>query len=598
MVGGLSSKGQIMAIDAGIPLSGIAPPIMSPQQVLSLQNLVQQNQAQKMEYAQTMETQRKAQQIQSIVNNPGSTDKNGIMTLDTINKITQADYQLGQKAAQNREMTLRQLSEQNSRQLADQNATEMLRERIEKRQKQIFDDAVSYVDQQTAGKDYPKEVKDRMFREAYAKFSQSVDGSGEHVLPDGVKDHANQRSLQMSYDEAKAHVTPPKDVQAQLNKDEKATIAAQQAEERAKMAAEKLQLEKDRFEFTKEKEKDKKEGQSGRSAVFTSRMVTSANEAIKDLENIVKLPMTVSRGWLGGRSQGPSLFEATKETFANKLSGEDVQLYNVMTAGIQRNLAAIEAVGLMPSGSLTHQMDSVVIKEGDTNLTKAAKLAQIRQILEGGLEPVLADPKVPDEIKSKVEQIIKSSQKAVPYTQQDVIKLMNNPDPNATLGSIVGKLGAPQTAGPQIPLTNAQGWKLHTDGKGRKAYVSPDGKSFEVATPPPVAKPKPDDVHKLSSDRADATKTVKGMSETVKDHKRKDAMDDEEDDDQDRPIPSKVVAMTPKTAPKKNPYKSKEEIRRAYKLGVINTTQMEDYYRQWYKNHPEDSGDIPSPVKK
>lgn len=30
------------------------------------------------------------------------------------------------------------------------------------------------------------------------------------------------------------------------------------------------------------------------------------------------------------------------------------------------------------------------------------------------------------------------------------------------------------------PLTNAQGWTLHTDAKGNKAYVSPDGKKFQA----------------------------------------------------------------------------------------------------------------------
>lgn len=31
----------------------------------------------------------------------------------------------------------------------------------------------------------------------------------------------------------------------------------------------------------------------------------------------------------------------------------------------------------------------------------------------------------------------------------------------------------------QVPATNSKGWKLHTDASGNRAYVSPDGKSFE-----------------------------------------------------------------------------------------------------------------------
>jgi hypothetical protein len=33
-----------------------------------------------------------------------------------------------------------------------------------------------------------------------------------------------------------------------------------------------------------------------------------------------------------------------------------------------------------------------------------------------------------------------------------------------------------------LPPKNAKGWLLHTDAQGRKAYVSPDGKSFEEAS--------------------------------------------------------------------------------------------------------------------
>jgi hypothetical protein len=42
-------------------------------------------------------------------------------------------------------------------------------------------------------------------------------------------------------------------------------------------------------------------------------------------------------------------------------------------------------------------------------------------------------------------------------------------------------LGIPNFSGPQTPLTNSRGWALHTDAKGNKAYVSPDGKQFEEA---------------------------------------------------------------------------------------------------------------------
>src|SRR5204863_3206008 len=39
--------------------------------------------------------------------------------------------------------------------------------------------------------------------------------------------------------------------------------------------------------------------------------------------------------------------------------------------------------------------------------------------------------------------------------------------------------GSPNPTPSNPPARNAQGWVLHTDAKGNKAYVSPDGKQFE-----------------------------------------------------------------------------------------------------------------------
>jgi hypothetical protein len=42
-----------------------------------------------------------------------------------------------------------------------------------------------------------------------------------------------------------------------------------------------------------------------------------------------------------------------------------------------------------------------------------------------------------------------------------------------------GGTQAPTKAGGGVPNTNAKGWTLHTDANGNRAYVSPDGKSYE-----------------------------------------------------------------------------------------------------------------------
>jgi hypothetical protein len=228
--------------------------------------------------------------------------------------------------------------------------------------------------------------------------------------------------------------------------------------------------------------------QGAREAIFTQRVIQAANQSSKDLHNVVQLPMTASTGIFGGRKQGPGLFDATKEVLANKMTSQEGQTYNAMATGFQRTLAAIEASGLAPQGTLTHQMDAVLFKEGDTNLTKLHKLAQTRQIVESGMENVLENPRVSEMEKNHAKNIVARLQKAVPFTHEDLLKLEQQQEinPKATLKDVVGKLGdggnaAAAPANGAAPATNAKGWKLMTDAKGNKAYVSPDGKQFEEA---------------------------------------------------------------------------------------------------------------------
>ena len=188
----------------------------------------------------------------------------------------------------------------------------------------------------------------------------------------------------------------------------------------------------------------------GRESVYVQRMMMGANQASKDLANVVQLPLTATSGVFGGRKQGPGLFDAGKEVLANKATGQEAQAYNAMATGFQRSLAQIESAGLMPSGALTHQMDAVLFKEGDTNLTKMHKLAQTRQIVEAGMEVIEANPRVSPEEKAKVKTVLESIRKSVPFTHSDLIKLQvaQETNPNATLKSVLA-----------APVAN-QGWSI------------------------------------------------------------------------------------------------------------------------------------------
>lgn len=212
-------------------------------------------------------------------------------------------------------------------------------------------------------------------------------------------------------------------------------------------------------------------GLGSREGVMFQRVVNSANSAVTALQNISELPVDASSGTLGvGASPGTSLFASAKGALTNKMASQDVQDYNTMIAGVSRNLSTIETAGLAPNGSLTNSMDSIQLREGDTNLTKLRKLAEMRQIIEKGIETNTSNPKLPQEQKDLVANIIQQVQKSIPFTQHDVTALQKAQakDPNATLQDIIAQNGLNKNAPVQSSTGIAEGSTATNPQTGHK----------------------------------------------------------------------------------------------------------------------------------
>jgi hypothetical protein len=215
-----------------------------------------------------------------------------------------------------------------------------------------------------------------------------------------------------------------------------------------------------------------------REAVFINRTLTAANEATKDLQNVVNLPISANTGFFGGRTQGPGILDAGKEALTNTLTSQEVQSFNVRTAGFHRALAGIESAGLAPSGTLSKQMDAVIGKQGDTYQTQLEKLGEIRQIVEAGLETTLANPKLPEQQATLARTIIGRIRQAVPFTIADIDKLqaLQVSDPNATMTDVIKANGLNKGGG-----AGSNGMPKVTDQASydavppRSQYIAPDG---------------------------------------------------------------------------------------------------------------------------
>lgn len=210
-------------------------------------------------------------------------------------------------------------------------------------------------------------------------------------------------------------------------------------------------------------------GLGSRESVMFQRVANSANSAATALQNISELPVGASTGMFGiGASPGHSALESTFSVLKNKLSSQEVQDYNTMLAGVGRNLSTIETAGLAPNGSITQSMDSIQLREGDSQITKLRKLAEMRQIVEKGIEPNLANPKLPDEQKKLVRDIVAQVKASIPYTQHDITEMQRKQQTNPafTLQDLIQQKGLratgviARTESGTGPIAQTGNWKV------------------------------------------------------------------------------------------------------------------------------------------
>lgn len=197
-------------------------------------------------------------------------------------------------------------------------------------------------------------------------------------------------------------------------------------------------------------------GLDSRSSVMFNRVASSANEAVQAIKNIGELPITSSSGWFGSAEPGKGLLDSAKNVLAQKVTGQDAQDYKTMVSGVARNLSTIETAGLAPNGSISQSMNNLILNEGDTQMTKLRKMAEMRQIVEQGLEPQLSNPKLGPTQKNLIQGIISSVQTAVPFTHHDITQLQQSKNPKATIMDFAGQQGLQSSpTAPSKPATPA-----------------------------------------------------------------------------------------------------------------------------------------------
>jgi len=463
-------------VDASIPLGYKFPQLPTAQSVAAAQQMQYRNQLAQL---QVQDAQQQAQQKNAVLQlfqQPGAVDpQTGLPTDATIGKVSQVNPDMGVQL-KNSVVATQQKQQQTITNNINQRLLGMnINDRQHDKMVDIATSAQDLYDNLLASGTSPQEAAEQAGRQ---RNQQITDANKTGAIPNDVATTI-QGPFNPTINKAFIAGSPQyKTVLAERAADTRAKID-QERESRLDANSQRAADSAGQDPFMKEaaatygtgtpeykqaikdhlaKESGSTGAAGGREAVYTNRILSSANLATKDIANIARGPISQSSGFFGGRTPGPSLLDAGKESLANMLTPQEAQTYNVKIAGVQRNLAAIEAQGLAPSGSLTHQMDAIRFSATDTNWTKAYKLAEMRQIVDGGMDTLKANSRTDPGAKKLADQVSASIKQAVPFTVEDVDNLYNSKDSKATLSSFIKKKqGAPAAGdGPAKPASKAE----------------------------------------------------------------------------------------------------------------------------------------------
>jgi hypothetical protein len=167
---------------------------------------------------------------------------------------------------------------------------------------------------------------------------------------------------------------------------------------------------------------------------FSDILATASNEAAASMKNIMGLDVTSSAGFFGGKVTN-SLFTAPADAFANTITSESAQRYNIEAGKLSFSLSQLMKGGRVVGATEVAEMDKFIkIKEGDSIESAATKLAEARQMAERAIEVRIKSPNTPPELKEVYRENLDTIQKVIPFTVDDINKFVKQKNDVTTFG--------------------------------------------------------------------------------------------------------------------------------------------------------------------
>lgn len=157
------------------------------------------------------------------------------------------------------------------------------------------------------------------------------------------------------------------------------------------------------------------------------RMINALSGVSAAVNAIQQLSSGATSGMLPFLSTKEGLMNYIQSSAGRTMSSSENNAMNVYLAGIGRNLATLEASGVATGlVGLAKTLESAVyIKQGDKPIDVANKLADIREVAEKAIEPVVLGKRLTPDQERVAQGILEELRKAVPYTRVDVAQALN-----------------------------------------------------------------------------------------------------------------------------------------------------------------------------
>ena len=192
---------------------------------------------------------------------------------------------------------------------------------------------------------------------------------------------------------------------------------AKAAFDAAKMAV--TQAEKLQLAYERAKDKQQKASQQ---VFMIQRSVNALGGVASALENIKSLPAGTTTEILPNLTTRDGAINFIRNYGARTLSSEEAQAMEVLFTGVTRNLAAIEAAGAATGlVGLATQMEKLIPRAGQSAVTTALQLADIKRIAIENIKPVVDSGLMPPQQQQVAADLIRRIEKAIPFTNEDII---------------------------------------------------------------------------------------------------------------------------------------------------------------------------------